>query len=181
MWSQRLARLSVILVLSAGVISVLSGLLALVWSPDLPPAPPDTCTDEPCFNLNLGDTSPFAVLPLIAHFVLLGLALAVAGLLLLVGVVSAIRGHRLRALALGAMFVVGPLIVLVGGEVLPHVLSPCVLPDLAGAEPPAFCESTPEGTDVPENWHALDHALVGFLPLSVLVAWWWRRQIHRGV
>jgi hypothetical protein len=60
-WSQRLARSSVVLVVLvvlAGVISVASGLLALVWSPDLPPAPPDTCTDEPCFNLNLGNTSP---------------------------------------------------------------------------------------------------------------------------
>lgn len=179
MWPQRLARSSVVLVVLAGVISVVSGLLALLWSPDLPPAPPDACTDEPCFNLNLGNTSLFAVLPLIAHFLLLGLALAVGGLSLLLGVVTAMRRRQLRAFAVGAMFVAGPLIVLAGGEVLPHLLNPCVLPDLAGAEPPAFCESTSEGADVPENWHALDHALVGFLPLSLLVAWWWRRQIHR--
>jgi membrane protein implicated in regulation of membrane protease activity len=31
------------------------------------------------------------------------------------------------------------------------------------------------GADVPDNWPALDHALVGFLPLSLVVAWWWRR------
>lgn len=179
MWSQRLARSSVVLVVLAGVISVMSGLLALVWSPDLPPAPPDTCTDEPCFNLNLGDISPIAVLPLIAHFLLLGLAVAVGGLMLLLGVVTAVRRRHLRALAVGAMFVAGPLIVLAGGEVVPHVLNPCVLPDLAGAEPPAFCESTSEGADVPGNWHVLDHALVGFLPLSLLVAWWGRRQIRR--
>lgn len=75
------------------------------------------------------------------------------------------------------MFVAGPIIVLVGGELLPHVINPCVLPDLAGAEPPAFCVNTPDGADVPENWHALDHALVDFLPSSLLVVWWWRRQL----
>ena len=166
-----------ILVVLAGVISVMSGLLELVWSPEIPPAPPSTCTDEPCFNFDF----PVAVLPLIAHVLLLGLAFAGGGLLLLRGVVTAIRRRQLRALAVGVMFVVGPLMVLVGGEVVPHVLNPCVLPDLAGAEPPGFCESTPEGADVPENWHALDHALVGFLPMSVLVAWWCRRQIHREV
>lgn len=175
MWSQRLARSSVILVVLAGAVSVLAGLLALVWSPDLSPAPADTCTEEPCFGLDLGGGSPFAALPLLAHLVLLALALAMGGLSLLLGVVSAIRRRRFRALAVSALAVVGPLMVLVGGEVLPHVLNPCVLPDVAGAEPPAFCETTPEGADVPENWHALDHAVVGFLPMSLLVAWWWRR------
>lgn len=164
----------------AGVVSVASGLLALVWSPDLPPAPADTCTDEPCFDLNLGNTSPFAVVPLIAHFLLLGLALAVGALSVLLGVVTAVRRRRLRELALGAMLVAGPLIVVAGAEVLPHVLNPCVLPDLAGAEPPAFCVKTSDGADVPDDWHALDHALVGFLPLSLLVAWWWRRHMRRA-
>lgn len=163
----------------AGVISVMSGLLALVWSPDLPPAPP--CKAEPCFGLDLGNASLFAVLPLIAHVLLLGLALAMGGLSLVLSVVTAMRRRQLQALTVSAIAMVGPLMVLAGGEVLPHVLNPCVLPELAGAEPPAFCESTPEGPDVPEHWHALDHALVGFLPLSLLVAWWWGRQIHRRV
>lgn len=180
MWSQRFARLSVILVVLAGAVSVMSGLVSLVWSPDLPAASPGTCTEEPCFDFDLGNASPFAALPLIAHLLLLGLALAMGGVSLLSSVVTAIRRHQRRALAVSAIAVAGPLIVLAGGEVVPHLLNPCVLPDLAGAQPPAFCVSTPEGTDVPDNWHALDHALVGFLPLSLLVAWWWRRQIRRA-
>jgi hypothetical protein len=68
---------------------------------------------------------------------------------------------------------------LVGGELVPHLVNPCVLPDLAGAEPPGFCVTTPEGADMPDNWHALDHAVVGFLPVSLLVAWWWRRSASR--
>lgn len=172
MWSQRLARSSIVLVVLAGVISVMSGLLELVWSPDLPPAPPSTCTDEPCFDFSF----PLAALPFIAHVLLLGLALSMGGLSLLLGVVTAVRRRQARVLAVSAIAVVGPLVVLVGGEILPHVLNPCVLPDLAGAQPPAFCESTRDGTDVPENWHALDHAVVGFLPLSLAVAWWWRRR-----
>ncbi len=84
-----------------------------------------------------------------------------------------------NALGLAAVAVVGAVLVLVGGELVPHLVNPCVLPDVAGAEPPGFCVTTPEGADVPDNWHALDHAVVGFLPVSLLVAWWWRRSASR--
>jgi hypothetical protein len=66
---------------------------------------------------------------------------------------------------------VGPVLVLLGGEVVPHVLNPCVPCNLWGAPPPSFCVRTAEGFDVPDRWHALDHAVVGFLPLSLLIAW----------
>jgi len=110
---------------------------------------------------------------------LLGIALLIGGLSLLLSVLHAVRGRGVGVLVVGAVAVVGPLTVLIGGEVLPHVLNPCVLPDLAGANSPGFCARTPEGVDVPENWHALDHVLVGFLPLSLLLAWWWKRWAWR--
>ena len=119
------------------------------------------------------------VLPFIAHVLLLGLALLIGGLALLLGLVTAGRRRGRRGLGLAAVAVAGPLLVLVGGELIPHLVNPCVLPDLAGAEPPGFCVTTPEGADVTDNWHALDHAVVGFLPLSLLMAWWWRRSASR--
>ncbi|CAN5887989.1 hypothetical protein BH24ACT15_BH24ACT15_26360 [soil metagenome] len=97
----------------------------------------------------------------------------------LLGLVTAGRRRGRRGLGLAAVAVVGPLLVLIGGELVPHLVNPCVLPDLAGAEPPGFCVTTLEGADVPDNWHALDHAVVGFLPVSLLVAWWWRRSASR--
>jgi hypothetical protein len=119
------------------------------------------------------------VLPFIAHVLLLGLALLIGGLALLLGLVAAGRGRGRNALGLAAVAVVGPVLVLVGGELVPHLVNPCVLPDMAGAEPPGFCITTRQGADVPDNWHALDHAVVGFLPVSLLVAWWWRRSASR--
>ncbi len=171
----RLARWCVVLVVAAGVASVAGGLLALVWFPAMPEEVPDACTDPPCWNLNLGGASPLTFLPFIAHLALLGLALLLGGLCLLLALVGAARGDRRGWLAVAAVAVAGPLLVLAGGEALPHLLNPCVLPDLAGATPPGFCTLTEQGYDVPDAWHALDHALVGFLPLSLLVAWWWRR------
>jgi hypothetical protein len=176
MWAERLARWGVVVVVVAGVVAVASGLLALVWSPDIPDAPPDACPDPPCLGLDLGGASPLTLLPFIAHLGLLGVALLMGGLSLLLSLIAAVRGHGRRLLAVGFAAVVGPLLVLVGGEVLPHVLNPCVLPDLAGAEPPGFCVRTSDGVDVPDDWHLLEHALVGFLPLSFALAWWWKRR-----
>lgn len=175
-WAERLARWGVVVVVVAGVVAVASGVLALVWSPDLPVAPPDPCPDPPCLGLDLGGASPLVFLPLIGHLGLLGVALLMGGLSLLLSMAAAVRGHGRHVLAVGVAAVVGPLLVLVGGEILPHVLNPCVLPDLVGAEPPGFCVRTSDGVDVPDDWHLLDHALVGFLPLSLALAWWRKRR-----
>ncbi|MDP8929066.1 MAG: hypothetical protein M3O70_10970 [Actinomycetota bacterium] len=71
--------------------------------------------------------------------------------------------------------VAGPVVVLVGGAIVLHVLNPCGLPDFAGAEPPGFCNRSSEGADVPDAWHALYHGAVGYLPLSLVFAWGWKR------
>jgi hypothetical protein len=178
-WTKRLAGWSVVLIVAAGVLSVVSGLLAFVWFPDLPDQSPDACTDPPCWDLDVDGASVPLILPFIAHVVLLGLALLIGGIALLLGLVAAVRGHGRNALGLAAVAVAGPVLVLVGGELVPHLVNPCVLPDVAGAEAPGFCVTTPQGTDVPDKWHTLDHAVVGFLPVSLLVAWWWRRSTSR--
>lgn len=175
--AERLARWTAVVVVVAGAVAAASGLLALVWSPDLPDAVPDACLDPPCLSLDLGGASPLVILPFAAHFLLLGVAVVIGAASLLLSVVTAVRGHGRRVLAVGAVAVVGPLLVLIGGEVLPHVLNPCALPEFVGAEPPGFCTRTPEGADIPESWHALDHALAGFLPLSLALAWCWKRRV----
>ncbi|MDQ3223749.1 MAG: hypothetical protein M3Q75_09820 [Gemmatimonadota bacterium] len=179
MSTRRLARWSVVLVVAAGVVSVASGLLALAWFPAVSDRPPDACTDPPCWGLDVDGAAALVLLPFMAHVLLLGLALLIGGLALVLSLVAAGRRRGRRGLGLAAVAVGGPLLILVGGELVPHLVNPCVLPDLAGAEPPGFCVTTPEGADVPDNWHALDHAVVGFLPLSLLMAWWWRRSASR--
>ena len=180
MWAERLCRVSLLVVLAAGVVAVLSGALSLVWSPSFSDVPAEPCTDPPCLSLDLNGVSPLVVLPFVAHLALLGIALALGAVALLLGFVAAARGHGRRLLTIGAIALAAPLLVLVGGELLPHLLNPCVLPELAGARPPGFCERSPEGIDVPDRWHALYHALVGFLPLSLAVGWWGRRLMERS-
>ena len=121
MWTRRLARWSVVLVVAAGVVSVASGLLALAWFPDLPDRPPDACTDPPCWGLDVDGASALVLLPFIAHVLLLGLALLIGGLALLLGLVAAGRRRGRRGLGLAAVAVGGPLLVLVGGELVPHL------------------------------------------------------------
>lgn len=174
-WAGRLARWAVRLVVVAGVAAVGSGLLALGWSPDLPDASVDICPDPPCFGLNLGGASLLSILPFIVHVVLLGVALLLGGLSLLLALVTVVRGRGRTMLFAAALAAAGPVLVLIGGEIVPHVMNPCVLPDLAGAEPPGFCARSSEGADVPDAWHALYHAAVGFLPLSLAFAWGWKR------
>lgn len=178
MWTKRLARWSVALVVAAGVVSVAGGLAALVWFPDLPDQPQDACTDPPCWSLGVDGASALALLPFMVHLVLLALAMLIGGFALLIGL-AAVRAGGRNGVGLAAVAVVGPLLVLVGGELVPHLVNPCVLPELVGARTPEFCVKTPEGADVPGTWHALDHAVVGFLPLSLLLAWWWTRQASR--
>ncbi|MBW3576665.1 MAG: hypothetical protein KY462_02790 [Actinobacteria bacterium] len=115
------------------------------------------------------------ILPLIAHVVLLGVALLLAGLSLLFALATAVRGRGRTMVFPAVLAAAGPVVVLIGGGIVPHVLNPCALPDLAGAEPPGFCARSSEGADVPDAWHALYHAAVGYLPLSLVFAWGWKR------
>lgn len=116
-----------------------------------------------------------SILPFITHIALLGVALLLRGLSLLLALGTAVRGRGRTILFAAVLAAAGPALVLVGGEVVPHVLNPCALPDLAGAEPPGFCARSSEGADVPDAWHAVYHAAVGYLPLSLSFAWGWKR------
>jgi hypothetical protein len=62
----------------------------------------------------------------------------------------------------------GTLAVLVGTDILPHVVNPCLEygPELAG-----LCGEFAGRWDVQARWHTLLHTLLGALPLTLLFAW----------
>lgn len=185
LWAIRAGRGSVAATLMAGATAIALGtavaLLGFVW-PDVgsdTTEVSETCTDPPCApeslpsGVELVEASP-TVLPvaLVALAVLLALAAAVAIL----------RVDRGRAvLGRCALLVAGPVVVLVGAEVVPHLATPC----WAG-EVPAVCEATEEhGIDYADSVHPLGHALLGWVPLVVLHVWvlrrWWPDVVPRWV
>jgi hypothetical protein len=88
------------------------------------------------------------------------------GLAILLGMASGIAGVRSRQGPRRAIRslppFIGPLLILIGTEIVPHVLSPCLVTETR------ICELTSEGADVRDRWHPLDHALVGALPMASL-------------
>ena len=138
-----------------------------VWGSDTAaPAPAaEECPDPPCFGGG-GLPGPSDI-PVVVPFLGYGLAVALGLLSALAGGWDLLRGRwaaggrRLLAFA-------GPVLVLAGTELVPHLASPC-LPAALGADwlPPG-CERTAQGVDVAGRWHALDHALVGALPMAAL-------------
>lgn len=177
---ERLARWTIIIVLLAAVMAVMGGIIsAVIWSPaperEVPA--PNPCPSPPCFG---GADGPLTLedMPVVIPMALLGTA-ALLGALALLLTLATPRTRNRRGLILGALAAAGPLVVFIGGEALPHLLSPCVPANLWGAEAPGFCEHAPEGWDLPGRWHLLYHALVGFLPLSLLLTWRWKVSAGR--
>jgi hypothetical protein len=103
------------------------------------------------------------------------------GLALLLGVPSGIAGGwslvrgRWSAGFRRLLILVGPILFIVGMEVVPHIVNPCLAADLAGDTFPRFCGRTESGADIAERGHALYHALVGALPMVLLYRWALRR------
>ncbi|MEO7846003.1 MAG: hypothetical protein ABIR82_11745 [Nocardioides sp.] len=121
----------------------------------------------PCGPESLPD---LAVLPVVLPLLLTGAA-ALLGIAILLVSVARGAGHGRGALPL-LLLALGPLVVLVGAEVVPHALNPCLLGEI-----PGVCTRTREyGTDYADDVHLLGHAVVGWLPLSVGFAWLTLRQ-----
>ena len=80
------------------------------------------------------------------------------------------------------LLVAGPLVVLVGAELVPHVVTPC----WAG-EVPEVCEADwPRGIRLSRTTvHPFGHALLGWVPLTFLYVWalrrWWPEVVPRWV
>jgi hypothetical protein len=139
----------------------------------------EPCADPPCPPESLpSGVELVASLPVVAPVLLVG-----AGLLLaVVAAGTLLTEDRARGtVARCALLVAGPLLVLVGAEVLPHVATPC----WAG-EVPGVCEATAEhGIDYADSVHPFGHALLGWVPLTILHVWslrrWWPQVVPQWV
>lgn len=178
----RLARAGWLILLVSVAFMIVGSAVVAIWNPDTdsPPAETAECEDPPCFG---GGGMPGAAdLPTVGAFVgysvaiLLGVPSAVAGLWHMV------RGRWRLGLA-GLLVVVGPLLFIVGTEIVPHVVNPCVVADVASDDLPGYCEQTESGVDIGGRVHALHHAVVGALPMAALYTWAlrrWHPDVLRG-
>ncbi len=111
---------------------------------------------------------------MVVPFLGYGLALLLGVPSALVSVGSLVRGRWSDGFRRLLIFM-GPLLFVVGMEIVPHVVNPCFAADLAGEQLPRFCEQTESGPDITGRLHTLDHALVGALPMVLLYRWALRR------
>ncbi|MDQ3466769.1 MAG: hypothetical protein M3411_00855, partial [Chloroflexota bacterium] len=159
------------------------GVVVGAWNPTTDDTAPDVeeCADPPCFGG--GGLPSVSSLPVALPFLGYGFAIVLgvpsvpaAGWDLLRGRWAS-GGRRLLAFA-------GPVLVVVGTELVPHLLSPCLPAELGAEWVPGVCERHPvHGWDIKDRWHALDHALVGALPMAALYRWAlrrWRPDVARG-
>jgi hypothetical protein len=166
--ADRLARWAWPIVVASVALALVGGGGIAAWNPATEDSEPyvDECANPPCFG---GGGLPDARdLPVILPFLGYGLAIVLGLPSLLVGGWDLLRGRwglgGRRLLAFG-----GPVLVLVGTEIAPHLVSPCLPAALAVDWLPPVCErTTAHGVDVAERWHALDHALLGALPMAAL-------------
>ena len=165
--ADRLARWAWLVLLASVALALVGGAVVGAWNPETGDPEPyvDECADPPCFGG--GGLPGLADLPTTLPFLGYGLAIVLGLPSLLAGGWDVLRGRWApggrRLLAF-----VGPVLVVVGTEILPHLVSPC-LPAALGADwLPPVCERTERGVDVADRWHALDHALVGALPMTTL-------------
>jgi hypothetical protein len=159
------------IVLAVAVFGVLAGLItSVLWVPGAPadavPAS-DVCAEPPCPPESLPGVRDLPVLVAPLGYLLAAL-LGVAALLL--SLLS--EGQRRRRPLLP---VLGPVVVLVAMEVVPHLVNPCLIAGMLG-DLPSGCSRTVHGVDVHDRWHWLHHAVVGGLPAALAYAALLRRR-----
>lgn len=99
---------------------------------------------------------------------------------LLAGAWDFLRGHW-TAGGRRILVFVGPVLLLVGTEIVPHLLNPCLFAlELGGKRLPGLCDYGEWGTDFAARWHLLDHTLVGAISFAALY-WLALRKWRPGV
>jgi hypothetical protein len=155
--SERLGAHGVRIVTASALLALLGGVVYVAVQP-----------------LRISGAFLFAAIPLLGF--LLAVALGLPGLF--AGAAALRRRDRRRGLR-NLLFFLGPLAVLLGTEVVPHLLNPCLLSEAFGRTLDLrFCERITyrEGFggkgalavtfDVRDRWHFLHHALAGAVPLA---------------
>lgn len=176
-WQQmanRLAHIGWLVVLVSVAFMIVGSAVGAVWYPDTnsPPAETTECENPPCFGG--GGMPGLADLPTVIAFGGYGLAVLLGVPSALWGAWNVLRG-RWRLGLPELLVVVGPLLLVAGTELVPHVVNPCLAADLTRDELLGFCEHTESGTDIGGRVHALHHAVVGALPMALLYTWALRR------
>lgn len=176
-WPQtanRLARIGWVILLVSVAFMIVGSAVVAVWNPgtDSPPAETTECEDPPCFDL--GGMPGAANLPTVVAFIGYGLAVLLGVPSAVAGAWSMLRGRWRRGLS-GLLVVVGPLLFIVGTEIVPHVVNPCVVADVVSDDLPGYCERTESGADIDNRVHAFHHAVLGALPMAALYTWALRR------
>lgn len=166
--ADRLARYGWLVLLVSVIIAVLGAVVtAALWQPGIDtPQAQVPCADPPCFEGMPGLRDLPIIVPTLGY--LFAIVFGVPSLL--ASGWDFLHGHRLAG-GLRLLPFLGPLLVFVGTEIIPHLVNPCVISWLLGTSelPRTICEYDPEwGADFASRWHLLDHTLVGALPLTAL-------------
>ena len=163
--ADRLARYGWRVLLAALLVAVIGGIVAsFIWEPGAGTISAN-CPSPPCAPESLPGLRDFAkVLPILGQLlaILLGVPSAIVGGRSLLRGRPSEGGRRLAAF-------VGPVLVLLGTEILPHVatIGLCVTV-------PEICSYSPErGSDISDRWHPLGHALLGAFPMTLM---YWRTR-----
>lgn len=170
----RLARIGWLVLLVSVALMVLGSAVVAVLNPDTeaPTAESTECDDPPCFGG--GGLPGLADLPTVVSFVGYSVAILLGVPSAVVGLWSVLRGQWRLGVAWLLTFV-GPVLFIVGTELVPHVVNPCFAAEVAGEKLPSYCERTESGADISGRVHALHHGLVGAVPMAVLYTWALRR------
>jgi hypothetical protein len=174
------AWLVLLLSITTGLIGGLIAAVDVIWQPTETVQVVDECASPPCFGG--GGMPGLQDLPWVLPMLGYALVILLGAPSLLAAVWDFLRG-RWGAAGRRTLPFVGPLLFLVGTEIVPHLLNPCFLVlELGGMRFPGMCEYGELGADFAGRWHLLDHTLVGAIPFAAL--YWlalrkWRPDVGR--
>ncbi len=179
--ADRLARYAWLVLLVSITIGLVGGaIVAIIGQPSESTQVVDECVNPPC--LGGGGMPGLQDLPMGITMMGYGLAILLGVPSLLAAVWDFLRG-RFGAGATRLFTFVGPVLFLVGMEIVPHLLNPCFLAlELGGKRFPGMCDYGDWGADFAGRWHLLDHTVVGAIPFAAL--YWlalrrWRPDVPR--
>ncbi len=158
--------MAVLLVFGAAGLAVVAGAVEAVLGWGSPREPvvetsgvDEECVDPPCLPESW---PPPESLPLVVPVLVLAAAVII-GVLVLVWRLPEVLTGAGGLLTSGLLLVAAPVLVLVGAEIVPHVVTPCWAGELGGV-----CVETEEhGVDYADHLHQLGHAVLGWLPMTV--------------
>ena len=159
-WALQVGRGSVAFTLLAATTAIVAGTAVALLGFVFPDLGADAGAEAEPLPTGVDRVTDLPVIPTVLVVLALLLAVTSAAMVL--------ADSRRRPVVLRCtLLVAGPLLVLVGAEVVPHLVTPC----WAG-EVPAFCEADGQGGfDYPRTVHPFGHALLGWMPLALLHVW----------